>query len=145
MSTSVDDHMLLCSRALMIIHTYINYRMLPCLHALMRTCPFACMPWYSCAQTVLWLHAPMFTWFVDHMLLCSHASMIERFPVYILWWSHAHFPIPLQAYVLGCFDDYLLLCWNSFVHMLTFIDIHMFDIKTHVHTLGWRNVYWLKG
>ena len=144
--THFDNHMLTCLLALMITcfyvhvlwwsYTYINYRMLPCLHALIRTCPFACMPWCSCAQTILWLHAPMFTWFVNHMLLCSHASMIECFSVYILWWSHAHFPVPLQAYVLGCFDDYLLLCWNSFVHMLTFIDIYMCTLVDNEMSIG---------
>ena len=61
--------------------------------------------------------------------------MIECFHVYVLWWSHAWTLWWLPTPVLKCFA-------NS---MLTYIDIHMFDIHTHVHTLRWWNVYWLEG
>ena len=155
-STCVDDHMLLYSHVLMFTYFYIHMLWWTHTHSLIilyshvymlwwKSCPLAYMPWCSCARTILWLHASMFTWFVYHMLLCSYNSMIECFHVYILWWSQAYFPVPLRSHMLGYFNDYLLLCWNYFVHMLTCIDIHMFDIKTQVHTLGWQNVYWLKG
>ena len=73
--------------------------------------------------------------FVDHMHLSSHAMMIECFHVYVLWWSHAWTLWWLPTPVLKCFANSMLTC----------IDIHMFDIHTHAHTLGWWNVYWLEG
>ena len=44
-----------------------------------------------------------------------------------LWW--------LSTPLLKFFDD----------RMLTIIDFHLFDIHTHLHTLGWWNVYRLEG
>ena len=89
MCTCFDVHMLLCAHALMVSHFYIHmlwWYMLSCLHALTRTCPLSNTPWCSYAQTFFWLHAPMFTFFVDHVLLCLHASMVECFHVHMLWW-----------------------------------------------------------
>ena len=104
------------------------------------------MPWCSYAQTLFWLHAPMFTCIVDHMLLCSHASMIVGSLMYVIffityplaympsssyaqtdWWL----PTPMLKYFDYC--------------MLTCIDIYMFEIHTNVHTCGSWNVYWFGG
>ena len=116
------------------ITCYDNH-MLLCLHALTRTCPFAYMPWCSYAWTLLWLDAPMLTCFVDHMYLSSHFTMITCFHVYMLWWSHTHL---LYDFELICLDA-LMITYSYFEMfqwlMLIWIDILMYDIHIHVHTL----------
>ena len=106
-----------------------------------------------------WQSTSIFKCFDDHMPTCLYALMliysdtfmIECSYVNMLCWSHAFnftCPIacmPLSSYawtlwwlptpILKCFDDSMLTC----------INIHMSDIHTHVHTIRWWNVYWLKG
>ena len=89
MFTYFDVHMLLYSPALIITHT----SMFTCFDNHM---PHVYMFWrehfhlHIClnahvTEDFFWLHALMFTYFVDHMFLCSHASMIVCSHVYILW------------------------------------------------------------
>ena len=90
----------------------------PRLHALTRTFPLAYTPYCSCDWSFFWLHALMFTYFVDHMHLRSHASVIVCSHVYMLWWSHVHLPVCLQAHMLDLIHDYLPLRWNAlYIHM----------------------------
>ena len=68
-------------------------------------------------------HALMFTHFDDCVLPCLHALTITCpltcMPLFsyawMLWW--------LLAYMFKCFDDCMLTC----------INIHKFDIHTHLH------------
>ena len=99
--------------------TYFDENMSTCLNALM----------LICSDTF------MIESYYVNMLCWSHAMMIECFHVYVLWWSHAWKLWWLPTPVLKCVTNSMLTC----------IDIHMFDIHTHVHTLGWWNVYWLEG
>ena len=141
--TCFDDHILLCSHAFMMVFSYVYMlwqQMSTCLNALMLI-----------FRRLIWLDSYMLKCFIDYEHLCSHATMMECFFIYMLWWSHAHLHVcplacmPSRSYawtpwwlpttILKCFDDCMLTC----------IDIHMFDIHTHVHTLGWWNVYWLEG
>ena len=98
--------------------------------AMMITCSHVLLLW--------WLHAFMFTCFVHHvasMFTCLHDLMLPCLLAYMpscsyvsmLWWL----PTPM----LKCFDDHILIC----------VDFHIFDIHTHVHKLGWWNVYKLEG
>ena len=126
MCTCFDDHMLLCLHALMFTCFYVH--MLLCSHFFMTVCSLIYMLWWSYAPiptsfdenkstnlytlmliclNTLWLHALMFTYFVDHMLLCSH--------VYLLWWSHTP--------MFTCFDVHMLLC--SHVSMIVCSLVYM--------------------
>ena len=84
---------------------------LPCVLALMVIC--------SHVYLLRWSHAFMFTCFDIHILLCRHVLMIIHFYVHILWWLYAWTLLWLDA---------LMLTW--------FVDLHLYDIHKHVHTLG---------
>ena len=101
--------------------------MLICSDTFMITCSYVHM--------LCWSHASMFTCLDNSMLPCLHAFIIA-YPLacmpsssnaWTLWWL----PTPM----LKCFNDCMLTC----------VDIHMFEIHTHVHTCGSWNVYWLGG
>ena len=66
--TCFDVHILLYSHALMITHTFFNYLILPCLHALMKS---------------------MSTCLYALMLMCTNSFMIACFYVHIICLSHA--------------------------------------------------------
>ena len=72
-----------------------------------------------CLNT-LWLHALMFTYFVDHMLLCSN--------VYLLWWSHASMFTCFDVHNLLCSHVSIIVCslvymlWRSYAPMPTSFD-----------------------
>ena len=111
--------------------TCFDARMLLCLHALTITYPYTCIPprsyiwiwmlWWSyahmplCSHILTCLPAHMSTCFNDSMLPCSHALMFTYSHAYMLWWFHAY------------------MLWWSHAPMVTCIDIHTFDIHTHVH------------
>ena len=69
----------------------------------------------------------MITCHNDRVLPCLHASIINCLLAcmpsssyaWTFWW--------LPTLILKCFINRMLIC----------IDIHMFDIHTHVHILGW--------
>ena len=129
--------------------------MLLCLHALTITFPYACIP----PRSYIWIW--MLWWSYAHMPLCSHiltclpADMSTCFNDSMLPCSHALIPTCLNAHMLTCPNDHMLPCshalmftysyaymlwwshaymlWWSHAPMVTCIDIHMFNIHTHVH------------
>ena len=118
MFTCFDIHMLLCSHALMIISTCLYALMLICLDTFMIGCSFVNM--------LRWSHAFKFIYHDDRVLPHLHTLVITC-PLTCM-------PSSLYAWTLWCLPTPILKCFND--RMLTCIDIHMFDIHTHVHTLG---------
>ena len=74
MSVSFDDHMLLCSLALMFICSYVH--LLWCSHASIFTRFDDRMLWWSHAHLPVCFHAHMLWCFDDYMFLCSNAFLI---------------------------------------------------------------------
>ena len=112
---------LICFCAHVLVFSYSHACILSCLNANMFKCPHAHMLGWShlLARMPWWSNAPMHTYFKDLMLACSPAMMILCFHSHMSWWLHAP--------------------------MFTCININMFDIETHVHTLGWWYVYMIGG
>ena len=113
-------YLLWCSSAHM--STCFDVHLLTCLLAFMFTCFYVHMVWYSGTS--------MFPCFNDHTFLCSHRlndrillrlhALTRTCPIaYMLSWSYARTLLWLDTPMLTCF-----------------VDIHLYDIHKHVHTLG---------
>ena len=93
----------------------------------------------------------MCTCFGDHMFTCLHALVITCSNVYKLGCSNSlMITCPLTcitscsyAWTIWWLHATVFKCFYNF--MLTSIDIHSYDIHTHLHTHGCQYVYRLGG
>ena len=122
-STGIYDHMLLRSLLMKFTNFHVHVLcwsytsmfpcfdncMLLCQHILKRTCSLSYLPKFSCAGTLLWLDAPMLTYFFDdHMFRWSYAPMPTCFKDYI--------PTCSLNFMLLSFDVLIIIC--SYIQML---------------------------
>ena len=114
-------------------------------------CSYAYKLWWKHVYWPIGLNAHMLRHFYDCMLLCSHVllftclddSMLPCLHAFIIAYPLACMPSSLNAWTLWWLPTSMLKCFNDC--MLIYIDIHLFEIHTHVHTCGSWNVYWLGG
>ena len=125
MFTCFDDYMLLCSPGLMIVwlHVYI----------------------------LGWSYAPMLTWSHAWLIIFLDAYMFDCSNLHLLWWSHAPMftcldnrLLPWSNALIITFSHSRMLWWLN-AQVLKCIDIHMFNINTHVYSLWWWCVYLFGG
>ena len=126
----------MCSHSHMFLHAWF----LTCLLASMIVCSHVHIFGCSHAWILTCLNAHMFTCFDDHMLPYALALTIACSHAFTLW---DHLLQSLHALIIPCSHAHIL--WWSHFALLTCIDIHLFDIYTHVHILGWWYVYMLEG
>ena len=95
-------------------HTFkfpcFDNRTLHCQHAFKRTCSLVYMPEFSNDWTLLWLHAPMLTYFFDdHMFQWSHAPTPTCFNDYVPTYSLNFMVVPFGVLIIIC--TYIQMLW----------------------------------